>query len=81
MSGNDFNFSELDELASYRQADILEFIGNFIAAHGYSPSFREIMKGCGFNSTSSVAHHLSHMRIQGQVEYTDNIARSVRVTA
>ena len=78
---SDFDLKLLDELAEYRQSDIHEFIGNFIAAHGFSPSFREIMEGCGFNSTSSVAHHLSKMRDMGKIDYQDRIARSVRITA
>jgi SOS-response transcriptional repressor LexA len=61
--------------------DIVEFIANFWAKHGYAPSFRDIMIGCEFNSTSSVAHHLSILRVMGRVEYMDNIARSVRVVS
>lgn len=77
---SDWNMKMLDELSGFRQADIREFIGNFVETHGYSPSFREIMEACGFSSTSSVAHQLSKMRDMGIVEYKDNIARSVRLT-
>lgn len=65
----------------FARIDMMEFITNFIESHGYSPSFREIMVGCGLNSTSSVAHHLSILRDMGKVEYMDNIARSVRITS
>jgi SOS-response transcriptional repressor LexA len=63
----------------FARIDIVEFIAGFWDKHGYAPSFRDIMTGCGFNSTSSVAHHLSVLRAMGRVEYIDNIARSVRV--
>jgi SOS-response transcriptional repressor LexA len=65
----------------FARLDMLEFITNFTESHGYSPSFREIMVGCGLQSTSSVAHHLSVLRDLGKIEYQDNIARSVRVTS
>jgi repressor LexA len=79
--GLDQHLLLLDEISDYRRADIVEFITNFTAEHGYSPSFREIAAGCGYTSTSSVSHQLSQMREMGQVEYMDNIARSVRVVA
>lgn len=63
----------------FARLDVLEFIQKFWDTNGYAPSFRDIMQGCEFNSTSSVAHHLSILRTMGKVEYIDNIARSVRV--
>ena len=70
------NYPMVGELA---RMDIVEFVAKFIAGHGYSPSFREIMVACDFNSTSTVAHHLSILRDLGKVDYQDNIARSVRI--
>ena len=64
----------------FARLDILRFIGDFIDAHGYSPSIREIMTGCGYNSTSSVAHHLSVLHDLGKIDYQPRIARSVRLT-
>ena len=63
----------------FARVDVLEFIGKYWEENGFAPSFRDIMKGCGFASTSSVAHHLSILRDMGRVDYVDNIARSVRV--
>lgn len=68
------------EIGDARREDICEFIGNFWKWRGYGPSVRDIMKGCGFGSTSSVAHHLSVLRDMGKIEYSDKIARSVRLT-
>jgi len=62
-----------------RRVDIVEFISDFWEQNSYGPSIRDIMKGCGYTSTSSVAHHLLILRDLGKVEYQDRIARSVRV--
>ena len=74
------NFREQHTVSGdFARLDVLEFIENFWGTNGYAPSFREIAQGCGLNSTSSVAHHLSVLRAMGKVDYIDNIARSVRV--
>lgn len=76
--GRDFRQTHSVE-GDFARLDVLEFIQKFWDTNGYAPSFRDIMQGCEFNSTSSVAHHLSVLRAMGKVEYMDNIARSVRV--
>jgi SOS-response transcriptional repressor LexA len=63
----------------FARLDIVEFIGEFINEYGYSPSFREIAAGCGFASTSGVAHHMSVLRNMGRIVYQDHVARSVRL--
>ena len=75
--GRDFRPHHVE--GDFARLDVLEFIEKFWETNGYAPSFRDIAQGCGFNSTSSVAHHLSVLRAMGKVEYMDNIARSVRV--
>jgi len=76
--GRDFRPTHSVE-GDFARLDVLEFIEKFWDTNGYAPSFRDIAQGCDFNSTSSVAHHLSVLRAMGKVEYIDNIARSVRV--
>jgi SOS-response transcriptional repressor LexA len=76
--GRDFEDRRNTLNGDLARLDVLEFIEKFWETNGYAPSFRDIMTGCGFNSTSSVAHHLSILRDLGKVEYLDNIARSVR---
>ena len=44
-----------------RQKQLLEFISNFIAEHGYSPSYREIMRGCAYTSVATVALHINSL--------------------
>jgi repressor LexA len=68
-----------DELSRMRQADILEFIQTFWDENGYGPSFRDIMHGCGYRSTSSVSHQLAQLKDMGEIEYQPHIARSIRI--
>jgi repressor LexA len=56
-----------------------QFVVEFIHEHGYSPSFREIADGVGINSTRTVSRYLTQLRDRGLVEWTPNIARSLRV--
>lgn len=41
------------------QAGVLDFVQGFVATHGYSPSFRDIARGCGLSSASG-AHRVVH---------------------
>lgn len=72
---------ETEELSEYRRLDIMEFIGKYWEENHFGPSIRDIMKGCGFASTSSVAHHLAVLRDLGKIEYRDHVARSVRLAS
>ena len=62
-----------------RQAECLAFVRDFIAQHGYSPSYREIADGLGLSSTSRVAHILASLRHQGHVTWKPYQARSVEL--
>jgi repressor LexA len=64
-----------------KQRLLLEFIQEFIAEHGYSPSYREIMKGCGYNSVATVALHVGNLIKRGHLNKRDRSARSLEVTA
>src|SRR5438309_2189680 len=62
-----------------KQHELLEFIENFIAAHGYSPSYREIMHGAGYNSVATVALHVNNLIRRGHLCKRDHSARSLEV--
>ena len=65
-----------------KQKELLEFIEAFIAEHGYSPSYREIMNGVGYSSVATVALHVSNLVSRGHLIKRDNSARSLEpVTA
>lgn len=64
-----------------KQRDILVFIEAFIAEHGYSPSFREIMKGLNYTSVATVALHVNSLIKRGHLIKRDNQARSLEVVS
>ena len=63
-----------------KQKQLLEFIETFIAEHGYSPSYREIMTGCSYTSVATVALHVNSLIKRGHVRKRDRSARSLEVT-
>ncbi|MDO8265758.1 MAG: hypothetical protein Q7T41_02330 [Candidatus Saccharibacteria bacterium] len=62
-----------------KQHETLDFIRNFIAEHGYSPSYREIMNGCNYTSVATVALHVSNLIKRGHIVKRDKSARSLEV--
>lgn len=62
-----------------KQKEMLGFIENFIAGHGYGPSYREIMRGLGYKSVSTVASHIDNLIARGHLVKKDNSARSLEL--
>lgn len=62
-----------------KQRELLEFIAEFIAEHGYSPSYREIMVGCNYTSVATVALHVNSLIKRGHLIKRDRSARSLEV--
>lgn len=62
-----------------KQRELLDFIGAFITEHGYSPSYREIMNGCQYNSVATVALHVGSLIKRGHLRKRDHSARSLEV--
>ena len=62
-----------------KQQQLLRFIAAFIGEHGYSPSYREIMNGCGYNSVATVALHVDSLIKRGHLRKRDRSARSLEV--
>ncbi len=60
-----------------KQKQLLEYIESFIAIHGYSPSYREIMNGIGYNSVATVALHVNNLVKRGHLLRRENSARSL----
>ncbi|GAC1501985.1 MAG: hypothetical protein NVS1B10_06510 [Candidatus Saccharimonadales bacterium] len=55
-----------------KQKQLLSFIESFIAEKGYSPSYREIMVGQGYNSVATVALHVSNLIKRGHLRKRDH---------
>jgi SOS-response transcriptional repressor LexA len=62
-----------------KQRELLTFIEAFIAEHGYSPSYREIMKGLNYSSIATVALHVNNLIKRGHLQKRDRSARSLEV--
>jgi len=62
-----------------KQREALVFIEKFIAEHGYSPSYREIMNGCNYTSVATVALHVRNLIARGHLRKRDHSARSLEV--
>ncbi len=62
-----------------KQKELLSFIEQFIAAHGYSPSYREIMQGLQYTSVATVALHVNNLIKRGHLQKRDRSARSLEV--
>ena len=64
-----------------RQRQLYEFIGNFVQAHGYSPSFEEIREGMGLNSLATVHKHVTNLEKKGLLHRDANRSRSIDLLA
>ena len=64
-----------------KQKELLSFIEQFIAQQGYSPSYREIMKGLNYTSVATVALHVDNLIKRGHLRKRDHSARSLELVA
>lgn len=62
-----------------KQREILDYITKFIAEHGYSPSYREIMNGLEYTSVATVSLHVNSLITRGHLRKRDHSARSLEV--
>jgi SOS-response transcriptional repressor LexA len=62
-----------------KQRELLDFIEKFVSENGYGPSYREIMKGCNYNSVATVALHVNNLIAKNHLRKKDRSARSLEV--
>src|ERR1700712_2166401 len=62
-----------------KQKELLAHIEQFIAEHGYSPSYREIMAALNYTSVATVALHVGNLIKRGHLRKRDRSARSLEV--
>jgi len=60
--------------------NILHFIHGFIDERGYSPTVRDILKGCAISSTAVVQYHLDVLEKEGRIHRDPEIFRSIRLS-
>lgn len=70
-------YSDLND----RQISILNFIKSQIIENGYPPSVREIAKGVGIKSTSTVHSQLNKLEEKGYIRKTSSKNRAIEVLA
>lgn len=58
---------------------ILKFIQDFIDERGYSPTVRDIVKGCSLSSTAVVQHHLNVLEREGRIRRDPEVVRSIQL--
>lgn len=68
----------MEKLTS-RQNDVLNYVKNYIANHGYPPSVREIGKALGLNSPATIQSHLNALETKGYVKKTSSKYRSLEI--
>ncbi|MBN1690190.1 MAG: repressor LexA [Dehalococcoidia bacterium] len=64
---------------SEKREKIIEFIRNFYDEHGYTPTVRDIQKGCGLSSTAVVQYHLKLLESEHQIERDSHVFRSIQL--
>jgi repressor LexA len=62
-----------------KQKVILDYVESYIAEHGYSPSYREVMVALNYKSVASVASHINNLTRRGLLSKRDYSARSIDV--
>lgn len=62
---------------SERRKQILSFIQGFNKEKRYSPSIREIMRGCKISSPAVVQHHLKILEREGHIAHVPEVSRSI----
>jgi len=55
----------MEETLTRRQVQVLEFLSDFRARWGYSPTMREIASGLGLSSVATVAEHVGSLESGG----------------
>jgi len=64
-----------------RQKEVLDYVSQYIEAHGYAPSYREIAAAFNFGSVATVAEHIESLVTKGMLQKGENEARSIQLVA
>src|SRR5688572_12715523 len=62
-----------------RQREILDYLNEFIAQHGYAPSLEEIGERFSLSSLATVHKHLTNLQEKGFIRRAWNRSRSVEL--
>ena len=67
------------EQLTEREQEVLDFIAKYRDDHGYSPSMREIGKGCYIGSLNGVSYFINRLVEKQAIEYVPKQARSITI--
>ncbi len=62
---------------NHSEAQVRDFISQYLRQHGYAPSVREIKRAIGFKSTSTVHYHLRKLEKAGSLRREPYRARAI----
>ena len=68
-----------NEKLTKRQEEILNYIKKYISENSFSPSVRDICKGCNLSSSSTVHAHIQTLVSKGYIKKLDNRFRTIEV--
>lgn len=71
--------SSNNEKLTKRQEEILNYIKKYISENSFSPSVRDICKGCNLSSSSTVHAHIQTLVNKGYIKKLDNRFRTIEV--
>lgn len=64
---------------SKRQKEILDYLEEYLADHGYAPSFEEIARRFSYSSLATVHEHLENLRRKGYIRKAYKESRSIEL--
>jgi repressor LexA len=64
---------------SGKQADILQFLNDFLQEKDYPPSIRDIQEGCAISSTSVVDYNLRKLEEKGHIRRDREVSRGIEI--
>lgn len=67
--------SDTKARVSKKQQELLSFVDGFIKGNGYGPSYREVMRGLGYKSVSTVAVHVDALIAKGYLRKGDDYSK------
>lgn len=62
------------------EKDIVDFVNRYKEEHGYPPTIRDICKGVGRSSTSTIYYHVSVLKERGELDFGSKKARTTHST-
>lgn len=60
--------------------DVLRFVNNYHAEHGYAPTIRELTEHLGMNAVSGMHHRVRRLIEEGKLRNAPGVGRSLCIT-